>query len=160
MTGEVLVHLLLRSEIKLIPLHRHSVSIGSEFSGRDAEEDVLHLGVFAVDVVGIARRDQGDTDSVGNVDRAGHLLALDLELVVHDLDEESIFEDPREPLRYLDGILDGPVGVVSLENSAREFAGDAAAQADDSLAVTLKDLFVDTGFEVEPFEACRRRKTD
>ena len=68
--------------------------------------------------MGVAGCNQRNTHAIGNLDCACHLLALDFEFVVHDLDKESIAEHAIEPLSDFDGFLDGRVGVVALEDRA------------------------------------------
>ena len=98
----------------------HSVAVSPKLSRADTQQYVLNFGVFAIDVVRIAGSNQRNSDPIGDFDGARHLLALDLEFVVHDLDKESITEHTLKPLCYVDRFLDCCVRVVTFEDSPRE----------------------------------------
>ena len=127
MSGEVQVHFFWGAEVKLVPFHLHPIGVRSEFPCADANHNILELGVLAIHVVCVAGGNQGNTHSVGNLDRPRHLLTLDFDFVIHDLNEKSIAKDAIEPLSHFDRLLDGRVGVVALQDSTREFAGDTTA---------------------------------
>ena len=155
MTWEVAIHFFLRPQVELVTLHLHSIAVGPELACTYAKQNVLDLGVLAVDVVGVAGCNQRNTHAISNLDCTRHLLALDFELVVHDLDKEPITEHAIEPLGNFDCFLDRGVGVVTLEDRTGEFAGDAATEANDPFAVGFENLLVDSRLEVKSLQARR-----
>ena len=90
--GKVRVHLLRRAEIERVVLHPHPVGVGAELARVDAEQHVLGVGVFLVDVVGVAGRHQRNAQPLGQIDRRFELQPLDLDAVVHDLEEVPVAE--------------------------------------------------------------------
>ena len=90
--GEGGVHFGRAAEMELIGFHPHAVGVGAELAGVDAEHDVLGVGIFLIDVVGIAGGDEGDAHLAGDFDGAFHLAALDFDAVVLNFDEVAVAE--------------------------------------------------------------------
>ena len=67
--------------------------------------DVLCLGVIPVDIVCIAGCHQGDTQTLGHVDRSFHGETLDFNAVVHDFNEISVTKQVLEPLSHFHRLL-------------------------------------------------------
>src|SRR5262249_20104049 len=80
---------------------------------------------------------------------------LEIEAVILNFDIEIAAEYLMEPPGQFDGVLD-PV----LEDELAEFAGGAAAQADDALGVGTEQLHVDARDEVIAFEEGDGRHLD
>ena len=144
------VHLLGAAKIELVGLHPHAVGVGAELARVDAEQDVLGLGVFAEHVVYVAGGYQGQAHAVGQVDGAFHGDALLFDAVVLDLDEVAVAENLVVPGGRFAGLFHA--GRPAHQQPAVQLAGDAAAQADQALAVGGQDLLVDAGTEVKTFQ--------
>ena len=67
--GERRVHLLRAAEIKLVALHAHPVRVGAKLARVDAQQHILRHGVFAANIVGVARRHCRQTYTSGQVGR-------------------------------------------------------------------------------------------
>ena len=102
---EISVHFLRRSQVEFVALHLHTRLIGSEFPHVDTQHHVLGFGVFAVDVVAIAGRHQRQSDAVGDFDGTLQLGALDINAVVHDLNEVTFAEEIVKPARDIFGFF-------------------------------------------------------
>ena len=144
------VHLLGAAEIELVGLHPHAVGVGAELARVDAEQDVLGLGVFAEHVMHVAGGHQRQAHAVGQVDRAFHGDPLLFDAVVLDLDEVAVAENLVVPGGRLAGLFHA--GRAAHQQAAVQLAGDAAAQADQALAVGGQDFLVDAGAEIEAFQ--------
>ena len=66
-TGERLVHLLGASDVELVVLEPHPVGVVEGPPGVDAQEDVVDLGVFLEQVMGVAGGDEGQAHPPGEV---------------------------------------------------------------------------------------------
>ena len=53
MTGEKLAQLFLALEVKLLALEFHTVGIIHGFTGLNAQQDILHGGIFPPEIMGI-----------------------------------------------------------------------------------------------------------
>ena len=69
--GKGRVHLIRAAEKELVGFHPHAVRVGTELARVDAQQDVLGLGVLAVDIVDVAGGHQGNTQPLGNLHRPG-----------------------------------------------------------------------------------------
>jgi hypothetical protein len=154
--GELLVHLLRRAEIILVPIHLHPRGVGAELAGVNAEENVLSVGVFAIDVVSVARGDERKAELPGRLDRAFHRQTLNLHAVVHHLDEVAVAEESMEPLGRLHRFPELIFGPHAAQYRPVELAGDAARKANDPFVMALEQLFINPRLEVEPFQVRRR----
>ena len=95
--GKGRVHLLGAAEIELVALHPHAVGVGAELARVDAQQDVLGLGVLAVDVVDVAGGHQGNAQPMGHLDRPLHRQPLRFQVVVLNLDVVVVAEEFLEP---------------------------------------------------------------
>ena len=105
MARKLVVHFLRAAKIVLVAVHSHAAGIRAELAGVDAQHHVLSFRILAIDVVSIAGGHQRQPQLVGDVDGPFHRQTLDLDAVVHDLDEVAIAENALEPLRDLDRLL-------------------------------------------------------
>ncbi len=155
-TGEDRVHLLGAAEIELVGFHPHTVGVGAEFARIHAEQDILGLGILAEHVVDVAGGHQGQAHAVGQIDRAFHGDPLLFDAVVLDLDEVSVAENLVVPGGRLAGFFHA--GRTAHQQAAVQLAGDAAAQANQALAVGGQKLLVDAGAEIKTFQKGPRRE--
>ena len=105
-------------------------------------------------VVGVAGGHHRESEPSGQVELARHAVALDLQAVVLDLDEEVPL---AEGLVVPHGQVLG-LGHAIVQQQLREFGADASRQADQPLAVLCEDLLVDPGLVVVALEIRPRRE--
>ena len=154
--GKGPVHLLRAAEEVLIPVHPHPVRVRAEFARVDAQHNVLGFGILGGDVVAITGGDQRNVQVAGQFDGCVQRQLLDLDAVVHDLDEVAVPEQIVKPLGDFLSFLQVLLGTVPPQQRPVQFAGHTAAQAEDALVVLLEQFLVDTRLEVEPFQVGRR----
>ena len=104
--------------------------------------------------------DQRQSHAVGDIDSTQELFALDLQPIIHDLDEVPIAKKLGKPSRDVLGLFNRSGRIGASKDHSRKFARHASTQADDPLVVLLKDLLIDTGLVVETFELGTRGKSD
>ena len=107
-------------------------------AGVDAEQVLLRLRVLAVDVVGVVGRQQRDLQVLGEPEQAVADAVLDVEPVVHQLEEVVL---PAQDVLEVAGGLAGGV-VVAVAQVHLHLAGRAPGRADDALAVLREQLAV------------------
>ncbi len=81
----------------LIAIHAHTGRVGTEATRADAQHDVLGFGIVFVDIVRVAGSNDRQAHAFGDLHRAFELHALDLDTIVHDLNEVAIAEYIVEP---------------------------------------------------------------
>ena len=59
-TGEQLLHLLRGADVEILRLIAHAVLVVHGFSGLDAQQHVVALGVLLPEIVGVIGADQGN----------------------------------------------------------------------------------------------------
>ena len=150
------VHLGGGSDVELVAFELHPLRVVDRPPGRDAKEDVVDLGVFLGQVVGVAGGDHREAEAAGEVGGHPFMIALNLDVVVLDLDEE-VFR--AEDLLIPDSQFLG-VGELAVEDVVGEFRRDAARQADQPLGVALENLLVDPSLVVIPFEKRHGREPE
>ena len=91
------VHFFRAAQEKLVAFHPHPVCVGAEFASVDAEHHVLGFGVFAIDIVGIARGHQRNAHLPGDFHLAEHRQPLNFDAVVLNLDEVAVAEQLVKP---------------------------------------------------------------
>ena len=122
-------------------------------AGVDAEQDVVGQVVILGQVVSVAGGHDRKSQPSGQVELR-HAVALDLQAVVLDLDEEvPLAEGPGVPHGQVLGLVHAVV-----QQQLREFRANAARQADQPLAVLCEDLLVDPGLVVIALEIRPRRE--
>ncbi len=144
------VHLLGTAEEELVRLHPHAVGVGAELAGVDAEQDVLSLGVFAVDVVDVAGGDQGNSEAFGHAHGPVHHRPLRFQVVVLNLDVIIVAEELAIPGGDFEGFCE--VRLAAGQQRAAQLAGGAAAEADEPFAVGGQQFFIDSRLEIESFQ--------
>ena len=134
----------IRDRVKLVAFHLHPRLVGAEFTHVDAQHHVLSFGVLAVDVVAVAGRNKRQAHVVGDFDGAFELWFLDVNIVVHDLDEVAITEQFVEPSRNVSGFVKRVFGsFATAQDRSTELAGHATAQTNDAFVMSLKQVLVD-----------------
>ena len=92
--------------------------------------------VFAVHVVRVVGRDQRGADRAGDLDQLRVRVALGLQTVVLQLDEEVVLpEDLLQSCRLVEGPL-----VVALEQRLQDVTAEAAGGRDEALVVPAEQL--------------------
>ncbi len=150
------VHLLGAAKKELVGVHPHPIRVGAELAGVDAQQDVLGLGVLAVDVVNVAGGHHRDVEPLGNPARALDDDSLHLEAVVLNFKEIIVAEKLAIPSGDFDGFLE--IRLAAGQQRAAQFARSAAAQTDQSLAVGGQQLLVDARLEIKTLQKSCRRK--
>src|SRR5262245_64746736 len=89
-------------------------------------------------VVGVTSCDHRPTLALGNVDGASGALALNLQAVVLNLNEETGIKQPRKPLRDLFRFIQ-----LILEDLFGKLARGAPTETNQPFAVGCQKLFVD-----------------
>ena len=158
---KVAVHLFRRAQVKLVAFHLHPRLVGAEFTHVDAQHHVLSFGVLAVDVVAVAGCNKRQAHVVGDFDGAFELWFLDVNIVVHNLDEVAITEQFMEPSRNVLGLVERFFGAATTaQDRSAELAGHATAQTNDAFVMSLKQVLVDPRLVVKTFQACVRGHFD
>ena len=101
---ECRVHLGRALEIELAGVHPHAGCIAAESPRVHAEQDILRLGVLAVDVMAVAGRNGRDAQLAGDFKRHIGDLPLQVQPVVLDLDEIPVPESLLKPAGNLPGL--------------------------------------------------------
>ncbi len=84
-------HLCRRLEIELIRRKLHAVRIAHSLAGLNAEQDVLRVGVFVMDVVAIVRGYQRNSGFFRQAHQFAVYAFLDLEALILNLKKEIAF---------------------------------------------------------------------
>ena len=106
-------------------------------------------------VVGVAGGDHRESKPSSQVELACHTVALDLQSVVLDLDEEVPFSEGLvAPHRQVLGL-----GHAIVQQQLREFRTNASREANQPLAVLCKNFLVDPGLVVIALEIRSRRES-
>ena len=141
--GKRRVHFLRAAQKELIALHPHPVRVGAELARVDAQQHVLRDRILAAHVVGVARRHERQAHPLRKCDRKLQRLPLHLEAVVLNLDEVPVAERAMKPGGMLFAARKRFVRRVAGEQRAAQLARNAAAQANESLAVGGQQLAID-----------------
>ena len=152
--GEVregLLHLLGASEVQILD-GPHPLRVVHRLPGLDAEQDFLRLGVVALEVVIVVGRHQRDPGPRGERPHALADLVLDVDPVVHDLEEvvlraEHLAVAQRRARRAL---------VVVREQVGGHLALGAGREREQPLCVLRQELVVHAGLVVEALEEGER----
>ena len=145
--GERFVHLLGRFDEELVALQLHTSFIRDDCSRVDAQQDVVRLGVVAVEVVRVVGGDQGDPGSAGDIDGSNQALLLNPQSGVLDLEVEVLAKDLLVPADQL-----GRLVVTPGEDVVREFTRGTARETDQALAVGFENFLVDPWLVIEALQ--------
>ena len=107
-------------------------------AGVDAEQNVVGLRVVAAEVVGVGRGHEGHAAFLGEVQRGRGAGVLEVDSVVLDFEVEVVAERFRVPMNEVFGLI-----VLIAKNELIHFAGEAAGEADQALAVFAEEVLVD-----------------
>ncbi len=153
---EQVAHLDRGLEVELVGVELEALRVVAHRAGLHAQERVVGLGVVAVRVVAVVRRQQRRAHVARQLDQLRVDLQLLGEAVVLELDEERVApEDGLEAVDVRAGQL-----VVTLQQRLRNRTAEAAGRADEPLVVLLEQLEVDARLLEEPVEVRVRRHLD
>ena len=154
--AEEVAHLLRGLQVELVGVELEPLRVVAHRAGLHAEQRVVRFGVVTVHVVAVVGREQRRAHLVRDAHQLRvHLLLLD-ETVVLELDEERVApEDRLEPLDELTRVL-----AVALEERLAHRAAEAAARADQPVAVLLEQLEVHARLREEAVDVGLRRDLD
>ncbi len=153
---EVARHLLGGLEEELVRVELPVLRVLQRVAGLDAEERLVRERIVGVEVVDVARRDEGKPGGVRKLGEPGNDAGLLLEPGVLELDVRRVAaEDLREPVEVGASVVATP-----LRESARDAARETSREGDDALRVTLEQLPVDARLVVVALEVAERRELD
>ena len=153
---EVGRHLLRRLEEELVRAEAPVVGVLERVSRLDAEERLVRVGVFGVEVVDVTGGDEREADLGGERDEARVDLLLLGEPRVLDLDVRRVpSEDLYEPVEIAVRIA-RPV----LDESSGDTAGQAARERDEPLRMPLEEAPVDPRLVVVALEVAEGAELD
>ena len=146
--GEQAAHLVGRLEVVLLAVELEAGRIAHHRVGLDTEQGVVGLGVLPGDVVAVVGGQEGGAELAGDRQQAGHGLALPVDPVVLDLDEQVVLaEDVLEATGPGQGL-----GLVTRHQGLQDVAAEAGRGGDEALAVLVEQLPVDAGLVEVPLE--------
>ena len=128
-TGEQLLHLLRGADVEIPRLIAHAVLVVHGFSGLDAQQHVVALGVLLPEIVGVIGADQGNARLLVQAQQAPVHRGLLGNAVVLQLQIEVV---PAQDLLHSQGVFPGPL-IVAADQAAGNFTGQARRQADKAL---------------------------
>ena len=139
--GEEPAHLVRGLEVVLLAVELEAGRVAHHRVGLDAQQGVVGLGVLPGDVVAVVGGQQRGAQLAADLQQAGHGLALLVDPVVLDLDEEVVL---AEDVLQAPGPGEG-LGLVALEQGLEHVAAQAARGGDQALAVLVEQVPVDAG---------------
>ena len=145
-TGEQLLHLLRGADVEILRLIAHAVLVVHGFSGLDAQQHVVALGVLLPEIVGVIGADQGNARLLVQAQQAPVHRGLLGNAVVLQLQIEVV---PAQDLLHGQGVFPGPL-IVAADQAAGNFTGQAGGQADKALRMPAQQVQVDAGLDIEP----------
>ena len=149
-------HLLGGLDVVAVALELHALRVGDGGAEADAEQRVVGLAVVRVDVVRVVGGDDGEVEVLAELEQAVAHPGLDVEAVVHQLEEEVLLaEDVLELRGGRPGLL-----VVADAQPGLDLAGRAAGGADEPLGVLVQQLPVGARLVVVALEAGARRQPE
>ena len=117
------------------------VRVGQGLAGLDAQQQVVGLRVLFPAVVGVVGDDRGDVELPGDVEEALADPRLDVDAVVHQLEEVVLLAEDVLPLR---GGLER-LGLMAEPQPGLDLAGRAAGGGHEALRVLGDQLLVHPG---------------
>ena len=153
---EQIVHLVGAFDIEFVGLELHAVGVGDGLAGLDAQQDALHLGVLAPQIVRVVGSDKGDAGLARKADELRQHDVVFLQAVVLQLD---IIVAGAEQVVVVQRRLFGAL-VIARKDGLRHFARKAGGQADEALVVGFEQVFVDARLGVEAFKETGRDHFD
>ena len=142
--GKERAHLVLALEVELLRLKAHALGVVHRLAGLDAHQHVLVIGVGLVYIVRVVRQRKGDARLVVDAQDAPGGRVLLGDAVALDLEVEVVAEDLAQLQRPLPGLF-----VLAVDYLARDVAGEAAGEADQTLGVLAQQRPVDARLDVE-----------
>ena len=143
-------------QVEVAGIESESLRVVHRGAGADAQEDVVGIGIVSVHVVKIIRRDEGEIERAGNLQQVLAESLLDLQAMVHDLAEVIA---RAENVTEICSRRESAVVVACLE-PAVHLAARAAGRADETGAVALKQLSIESRLVVIPLEAGEGREPE
>ena len=141
---EQVAHLGGRLQVVLGALELEALRVGQQRAGLHAQERVVGLVVVLVRVVAVVGGEERGADLLGDLDQLRVRVALGLQTVVLQFDEQVVAaEDVLQP-----GGLGERTLVVAVEQRLQHVAAEAAGGGDQPVGVLLEQLPVHPGLVV------------
>ena len=154
--GKQIIHFLRAFQIKLIGLELHFIGIIDGFTGLDAQQDLLHFGIFFLNVVAVVGGNQRNAGFLAQANQLRQYNRIFLQAVILQL--KIVISLPKqiiEPKRRAFGAL-----VVIGQQGLRHLTRQTGRKADQPLVILLQQLFVDAGLGIKALQKARRHQLD
>ena len=151
-----IAHLRGRLEVEVARIEAEALGVVHRRTRADAQQHIMGVGVAGTDVVQVIGRDEREVERSRDLEKVLSEAPLDGQAVIHDLDEVVVLaQDVSRVGRRGEGLV-----VVARLEPAVDLSGGAARGADESLAVGLEQLAIETRLEVVALEAGERRHAE
>ena len=147
-------HLLLAFQIELLRLELHARILAEGMVRLDADEHLLHLGIFFGDIMNIVRGDERNPRLPRQLGEHRDYTPLLGQTVILNLEEEVVFaHDGAIPEGFFLRAL-----VVTAEQSARNFSREARRKCNKPLVIFFEELTVYSRFCIKARDESLRHK--
>ena len=146
--GKQIVHLIRCFNVEFVGLELHTVGILHGFSGLDAEQDRLHLGILLAQVVGVVGGCHGDAGLPCQLDELGqHDVILFQPVILQFNVVIALTKEVAIPQgRSLSAL------VIAGQDRLRNLTRQAGREADETFVVLLQQLLIHTRLGVEALD--------
>ena len=142
---EARAKLLLRLDVEFVGGELQAVGLVDGLAGLDAEQDVLHNGVLAAQIVGVVRDDQRQASLPGELQQhrvdlclLGQAVVLQLEIEIVRAEDTAVFQ--RDLLRAI---------VIIHPEPARNRAGETCRERNQAVRVLAQQVHINARLAVE-----------
>ena len=146
--GEQVIHFIGAFYIEFLGLKLHAVHIVDGFAGLDAQQNALHLGVLAGDVVGVVGGNHGDACLPRKADKLRQNGSVFFQAVVLQL---NIIVALAEQIVIVKSNLLGAL-IVPCQNRLRDLTGKAGGKADQAFVVLLQQVMVNARLGIKALQ--------
>jgi hypothetical protein len=141
------LHLRRRFDVKFLTRESHSIRVGVDALGLDAEQQIMDRRILFLEVVRVVRRDHAQVIPCREFDQSLVQLLLFGNAVFLDFDEEPVASEDVEKLpRHVVAHA-----IVAIHDCARDETAHARRCREDAPRVLLERLEIDARFVVESF---------
>ena len=137
-------HFIRRFDVKLVGIEAPAGFVGERLAGLDAEQNLVGLGVVAMEIMTIVSGDQRNSGVTAEIGQGA--IEGTVEAVVLQFEIEAAREGFRVPL----GGIARPVHAVGFQG-AGDLAREAARQDDQTFGIFGENFLVDTRLIVQSF---------